>query len=106
MAKKTIIATKWEKIKEGNTKGRDWVLYRLTDQEGLTYSIFGSLMSIANLKENDEVNIEYSVRQNGKFKNMHVTRLWKGGATQHLKEPESTLNSPNSSDSGASTAKF
>lgn len=37
---KQIIVSKVEQIKSGITNGRAWILYRVTDQNGLTYSTF------------------------------------------------------------------
>lgn len=59
--KKTITISKVEKIKEGfsNKTGRKWELFRITDEEGETYSTFSNAY---NNMIGQKVEIEYEIK--------------------------------------------
>lgn len=65
--KKTITISKVEKIKEGfsNKTGRKWELFRITDEEGETYSTFSNAY---NNMIGQKVEIEYEITERNGYK--------------------------------------
>ena len=100
--KKDISVTKINQAKrkdgtpvEGvNSKtGSMWTLYKIWDEEGKNYAIYGDKLNLSGIKEGDRANIEYTTKKEGKYTNYFITRLWKADGTIPQIKPEDAPNS-------------
>jgi|GEM_PF-6280581 len=80
---KQIIVTEASKIKEGFKNGRKWELFKVKDQDNLTYTTFDS--KYAGII-GQSINIEYVEEQNGQYTNRKIIEPRKPNPNQDLLE--------------------
>lgn len=83
---KQITIAKIELKKEGETNGKAWAIYQVTDSQGKKYSAFGSILNASGTKEGETYLVDTQIKKNGQYTNETIKSISR--VTQAPKAPQ------------------